>query len=78
MISSREFNQDVGRAKRAAQAGPVIITSRGRPSHVLLQFKDFQRLTGQQKSIVELLSLDSDVEFEPPKLEVAPKIPEFD
>ena len=37
-VSSRELNQDVGRAKRAAEDGPVVITDRGRPSHVLLSW----------------------------------------
>ena len=29
-LSSREVNQDLGRAKRASQSGPVIITDRER------------------------------------------------
>ena len=29
VLSSREFNQDTGRAKRAADSGPVFITDRG-------------------------------------------------
>jgi hypothetical protein len=29
MLSAREFNQAVSRAKRAADAGPVMITDRG-------------------------------------------------
>ena len=36
-ISSRDFNQDVSKAKRAAEAGPVVITDRGRPAFVLLR-----------------------------------------
>lgn len=44
-LSSREFNQDTGRAKRAAKNGPVFITDRGRPAHVLLTIEDYQRLT---------------------------------
>ncbi|MEV6298954.1 type II toxin-antitoxin system Phd/YefM family antitoxin [Actinoplanes sp. NPDC051861] len=66
-LSSREFNQDTGRAKNAARSGPVFITDRGRPAHVLLTFEDYQRLTGGQESIVDLLGLDpdeADVEFE--------------
>lgn len=35
-VTSREFNQDVSKAKRAATEGPVFITDRGRPAHVLL------------------------------------------
>jgi prevent-host-death family protein len=55
-LTSREFNQDTGRAKRAARSGPVYITDRGRPSHVLLTFEDYERLAGNQATIIELLS----------------------
>jgi hypothetical protein len=61
-LSSREFNQDTGRAKITARSGPVIITDRGRPSHVLMTFEDYQRLTGGQDSIIDLLGLPPDVE----------------
>lgn len=54
-FTSREFNQDTGRAKKAAEEGPVYITDRGRPSHVLLTFADYQRLAVNQPSIIELL-----------------------
>lgn len=66
-LSSREFNQDTGRAKNAAYCGPVFITDRGRPAHVLLTFEDYQRLTGGQDSIIDLLGLppdEADVELE--------------
>ena len=33
-FSSREFNQDTARAKRAANLGPVFITDRGKPEAV--------------------------------------------
>ena len=69
-LSSREFNQDTSRAKRAARRGPVFITDRGRPSHVLLTVEEYQRITGGQKSIAELLAMPeaADIEFEPPRL----------
>lgn len=69
-LSSREFNQDASRAKKAARNGPVFITDRGRPSHVLLTIEEYQRITGAQASIVELLAMPdaADVEFEPPRL----------
>jgi len=35
-LSSREFNQDTSGAKKAANHGPVFITDRGKPAHVLL------------------------------------------
>lgn len=39
-LSSREFNQKVSEAKRAANNRPVFITDRGRPAHVLMRFED--------------------------------------
>ena len=44
-LSSRELNQDVAKAKNAAQDGPVFITDRGRTTHVLLSFEEYQRLS---------------------------------
>jgi prevent-host-death family protein len=69
-LSSREFNQDTSRAKKAAKRGPVFITNRGRPSHVLLTAEEYQRITGGQKNIAELLAMPEagDIEFVPPRL----------
>lgn len=70
-LSSREFNQDTSRAKRAAKKGPVIITERGRPAHVLLSFEDYQRLAGPKGSIVDSLGQPAgveDIELEIPPL----------
>lgn len=69
-VSSREFNQDVSKIKRAAVNGPVFITDRGRPSHVLLTIEDYQKITRQKESIVELLAMPdaADIDFEPPRL----------
>lgn len=66
-ISSREFNQDTSGAKRAARQGPVFITDRGTPAHVLLSMADYIRLLGQTPKITELLAMvgAEDVEFEP-------------
>lgn len=68
-MSSREFNQDIGSAKRLASEGPVFVTDRGRPAHVLLTIEEYQRLTGASQSIVDLLAMPGaeDIEFEPPK-----------
>jgi prevent-host-death family protein len=68
-ISSREFNQDVSKIKRASLGGPVFITDRGRPAHVLLTIKDYQQLTKTKESIVDLLAMpdSTDIDFEPPK-----------
>lgn len=69
-LTSREFNQDTGRAKKAAKRGPVFITDRGRPAHVLLTIEDYQRLTGGNMSLVEALAQPggADFDFKPPRL----------
>lgn len=69
-LSSREFNQDTSRAKRAAKRGPVFITDRGRPSHVLLTAEEYDRITTGQKSIADLLEMPeaAEIEFDPPRL----------
>lgn len=69
-ISSREFNQDVSQAKRAAEAGPVVITDRGRPAYVLLRHEAYRRLVGKGTGIRQLLDQpeSAHVEFDPPRL----------
>lgn len=75
-LSSREFNQDTSGAKRAAMDGPVFITDRGRPAHVLLTIEDYRRLSGDEPSIVELLAMPGgeDIEFDPPKMNFVMKL----
>jgi prevent-host-death family protein len=69
-VTSREFNQDVSRIKRAAVNGPVFITDRGQPAHVLLSIEDYQKLTEIKESIIDLLAMPdvADIDFEPAKL----------
>jgi hypothetical protein len=55
-ITSRQFNQDVGRAKRAAADGPVFITDRGKFGHVLLTMDEYRKLLGREPSTAELLA----------------------
>ncbi len=70
IVSSREFNQDAGGAKRAARKGPVIITDRGRPAHVLLSFEAYQKLIQKPANIIDLLAMPgaADVPFEAPRI----------
>ena len=65
-LSSRELNQDVSRAKKAAKSGPVFITDRGKPAHVLLSIEQYQRLTGTRQKIADLLAMPGieDIELE--------------
>ena len=69
-ITSREFNQNVSRARREAEAGPVVITDRGDPAYVLLSHDAYQRLVGAEPGIRELLDRPGmeDIEFDPPRM----------
>lgn len=62
-ITSRDFNQDVSAAKRTAATEPVIITDRGKPSHVLLSIEDYRRLVADRRSIVDWLSANDDIDL---------------
>lgn len=68
-FSSRQFNQDASKAKKAAMSGPVFITDRGRPAHVLLTFAEYQKITGGKTKIADLLAMpgSEDIEFEIPQ-----------
>jgi PHD/YefM family antitoxin component YafN of YafNO toxin-antitoxin module len=68
-LSSRELNQDVTRAKRAASRGPVFITDRGKPAHVLLTFDQYQQMTRQRRNLLDALSMPGleKIDFEAPK-----------
>lgn len=78
-LSSRQFNQDAGKAKKAAQAGPVIITDRGRPAHVLLTFDEYKKLTGDRTKIADLLAMPgiADIELDVPRLRDLPRAAEL-
>jgi prevent-host-death family protein len=78
-ISSRELDQDIDRAKKAAEHGPVFITDRGKLSHVLLSAEDYQRLTGKRRNLVEALSMPnlSEIDFEPARLTIQSRTVDF-
>lgn len=71
-LSSREFNQNTSRAKRAARKGPVFITDRGRPAHVFLTIEEYRAISGGKKkmTLAEALAMPNadQVDFEPPRL----------
>jgi len=78
-FSSREFNQAASEAKRAANDGPVFITDRGRPAHVLLSFADYQRLIQQRRKIADALAMmeGADIAFEPKRLSIEARPADF-
>lgn len=65
-LSSREFDQDIVQAKKAAGNGPVFITDHGQPAHVLLSIEDYRRLTAGKRSLIDALSMPglSDIELD--------------
>lgn len=81
-ISSREFNHDISAAKRAAAQGPVFITDRGKPAHVLLSIRDYRRIASKGQSLLDLLtpreSLDLDFEWEPGRANLSGRAADFD
>jgi prevent-host-death family protein len=70
-MTSREFNQSASEAKKASLKGPVFITDRGKPSHVLLSIEEYRKLTGGITTLADALAQQdpTDVEFEPPRVD---------
>ena len=81
-FSSRAFNQDISAAKRAALGGPVFITDRGKPAHVLLSIEEYRRLAGQGRSLLDALApptgIDMDFDWEPEPARIEARVPKFD
>lgn len=78
-LSSRELNQDVTRAKRATKRGPVFITDRGKPAHVLLSIEEYQQLTKQRRNIADSLAMPGieNIEFEPQRITIETRPADF-
>ena len=70
-ISARDFARDLAQAKRAATAGPVFVTDRGKPTFALLKIEDYYKLAGTEpQSLLDLMDSlpGSDFDFDPPQL----------
>ena len=82
-FASRDFNQNVSAAQRAAEKEPVIITRRGEPAFVLMSIDHYTTLTDTiSKTVDEFLddlSIPEDeyFEFEFPKRHSTPRVPEL-
>jgi len=68
-FSSRQFNQDASKAKKAAEAGPVFITDRGKPAHVLLTYAAYKKISSEHTKIADLLAMPGveDIDFDIPQ-----------
>jgi prevent-host-death family protein len=72
-MTSRDFNQDLARAKREAEKGPVLITDRGRPAFVLQRYEDWRRRSGNEKEpslLGAVADTSTEADFEPPRISV--------
>jgi prevent-host-death family protein len=69
-LSSTEFENDPKRARKAAANGPVFISDRGRPFHVLLTIAEYKKITNKRDNIADLLSMPeaAAIEIEFPRL----------
>jgi prevent-host-death family protein len=56
-FTARQHNQDASSVKRAANDGPVFITERGKPAHVLMTISAYEQLkaTKSKQPLVEFL-----------------------
>ncbi|GAB3080015.1 type II toxin-antitoxin system Phd/YefM family antitoxin [Corynebacterium aquatimens] len=77
LMSAREFNQGLSRAKRVAMEKPVVITDRGEPSHVLMSYSEYEKLTRSPQSFVERLLMEDPVDVELENLHVGLRPVEF-
>jgi hypothetical protein len=72
-MSSQEFNENIGRAKKAARDGPVLIIDVGRPGYVLMTIEEYQRLAGhpcESQTLVDALAMPGagEIDFDPPRM----------
>ena len=79
-ITSRQFNHDVGAAKRAAQTEPVVITDRGVPAYVLMTYEQYRRTAPAKRTLIDIFRMDDDIEieFEPARMDFEAHIPDFE
>lgn len=65
-LTSREFNHDLARAKRAAREAPVVISDRGKPDLVLMSVQEYRRLSDRPDGFLERIGCRdmADVDFQ--------------
>jgi hypothetical protein len=69
----------VAEAKRWTANGPVFITDRGTPAHVLMSIDEYRRLTNAGGSLIDALAMEGgqDIDFDPPKINFKSRLPGF-
>jgi len=76
VMTSREFNQHTHAAKLAAFESPLIITSRGVPSHVLVSYDEWTHHDRAPKTLLDEFAAmpqtpDVDLELPPRRVEAS-------
>lgn len=82
-VSSREFNREPSRVKRAAANEDVIVTERGKPTLAIIRYEEYARLKGKPDTLADLFARlpdtnDIDVEFERDRGDWGFKVPDFE
>ena len=82
IMTSRDFNQNIASAKRAAKNGPVIITDRGKEAFVLQTIEHHNQNRKAGISLYDALvpknAEEMDFEFEIPTWNFVAKVPDFE
>lgn len=75
IIPCTALTRDIGKTKKAAQAGPVILTERDQSAYVLINIEQYKEITGNAQSILDLLSMPGaeDIDFNLPRLSFTPQ-----
>jgi prevent-host-death family protein len=63
-VSSREFNQDRAKVKKATENGPVVVTDRGKPVLVVLKYEEYEKIKSPRRSIADSLYMPGADEIE--------------
>lgn len=56
-VPCHEFRRSLGHFKAAAISAPVVITTRGRPTHVLMTWLEYRYLLDEQQALVDRLTM---------------------
>lgn len=55
--TSKEFNRQASALRRSATHEPLLITERGRPTHVLMSYAAYVALQGPSVSVADALAM---------------------
>ena len=79
-LSDQQVAKNFTEASRIAEKGPVIITKKGKPSHVLLTYDAYKQLVSGDTSIARLFYYPgaADVELETSSTQIAGQVNKID